>query len=43
MLIVIITTTATLLFTLWLGNKLKLNHSLTLLIGAGTSICGHQP
>lgn len=40
MLIVIITTTATLLFTLWLGNKLKLNHSLTLLIGAGTSICG---
>ncbi|NLB89379.1 MAG: YeiH family putative sulfate export transporter [Syntrophomonadaceae bacterium] len=40
LLIVLLTTTATLIFTLWIGNKLQLSHSLTMLIGAGTSICG---
>lgn len=40
LLIVILTTATTLIFTLWVGKKLQLNRNLTMLIGAGTSICG---
>lgn len=40
LLIVILTTATTLIFTLWVGNKLQLGRNLTVLIGAGTSICG---
>lgn len=38
--IVLIVTAATIFFTLWLGRKFKLDKDLTLLIAAGSSICG---
>lgn len=40
LLIVLLTTTTTIFFTLWIGHKIKLNRNLSLLIGAGTGICG---
>lgn len=39
-LLVTVVTAATLLFTVWLGGKLGLDRDLSLLIGAGSSICG---
>ncbi len=38
--LIFIVTIATLLFTKYIGQKLKLSRSLSLLVGAGTSICG---
>lgn len=40
LLVVVIVTFATLFFAIWVGEKLKLNRNLTLLIGTGTAICG---
>lgn len=39
-LLVSIVTAATLIFTLWIGKKLGLDRDLSVLIGAGSSICG---
>ncbi len=39
-LLVLIVTATTIFFTLWLGNKISLDRDLTLLIAAGSSICG---
>ncbi|MEI8388301.1 MAG: YeiH family protein [bacterium] len=38
--IILIITSATLIFTRYLGKKLNISRSLSILIGAGTSICG---
>lgn len=40
LLIIVITLLATFFFTLWLGHRLHIDHALTTLIAAGTSICG---
>lgn len=37
---VTVVTAATMLFTIWLGKRMGLDEKLTMLIGAGTSICG---